>query len=74
MTNEEKMEKTLEDMGFDFFDECDDGVCEITVCNGRQSYTINNYMVYQHGSDMAKRIYRYASGLRWIIEMETMTA
>lgn len=74
MKNEEKLEKTLEDMGFNFFDECDDGVYEITVCNGKQSYTINNHMVYQHGSDIAKRINRYASGLQWIIDMETITA
>lgn len=74
MTNEEKLEKTLEGMGFDFYDECDDGVWEVTICNKKQSYTINSYMVYQHGSGITKYIKWYKTGLQWIIDMETMTA
>jgi len=74
MTNEEKLKKTLEDMGFDFFDECDDGAWEITVCNGKQSYTINSYTVHQHGGGATKRIKWYASGLQWIVDMETIAA
>jgi hypothetical protein len=74
MTNQQRLIKKLEDMGFDFFDECNDDSWAITVCNGKQSYTINSYMVYQHGSGILKYWLCYESSLQWIVDMETMTA
>mgnify|MGYP003111389102 FL=1 len=71
--NQDNLITKLEKMGFEFFDECDNGVWEMTICNGKQSYTINSYMVYQHGTGITKKIKWYETGLQWIIDMETMT-
>ena len=70
MTVQQILITELENMGFDFFDECDDGVWQITICNGKQSYTINSHMVCRHGSKATKQTQCYESALQWIIDME----
>ena len=71
--NEDNLIAKLEKMGFEFWGESEPDWWEMTICNGKQSYTINSYMVYQHGTGITKKIKWYETGLQWIIDMETMT-
>jgi hypothetical protein len=65
---EERLEKKLENMGFKFSDECDDGVCEVWICNGSQSYQITKGVVYKCGTGIYKSVDNYISALRSIID------
>ena len=73
MTNQTKLETKLEKMGFEFWGESEPDWWEMTITNGKQSYTINSHMVYQHGTGITRKIKWYETGLQWIIDMETMT-
>ena len=83
--NEDNLIAKLEKMGFEFWGESEPDWWEMTICNGKQSYTINSYTVYhrgysvnsytvyQHGTGITKKTKWYETGLQWIIDMETMT-